>query len=60
MTDLHVHINMNKNCAECGKPGAAQNGLCLKCTGDAMFGKKPMKSWQGRAVANRLRDRGGP
>ena len=26
-----IEINMDKKCDECGRDGACQNGLCLKC-----------------------------
>ncbi len=43
-------INMDKKCAECRKPGAANSGICLRCVGKIMRGQ-PMKSAEGRAVA---------
>lgn len=48
-----ITVHMSKPCAECGKGGASGNTLCLKCTGDAMGGKK-MKSPAGREVARRF------
>lgn len=50
-----ITLDYNKKCAECGKGYAAQNGLCLSCTGKAMKGKK-MKSAQGAIVAQRFYD----
>ena len=47
-------INLDKKCAECGKGGAAENGLCLSCTTKTIQGK-PMRSAAGRAVAERNR-----
>lgn len=49
-----ITINMDKKCAECGKGGAADNGICLKCTTKAM-GPNPMRSAQGRQVQQRWR-----
>lgn len=49
MTSLHITIDMDRKCAECGKGGAVGNGLCLKCTTRA-FNPKPMKTAVGRAV----------
>ena len=34
-----VKIDMGEKCGECGKEGACQNGLCLKCTGEALLEK---------------------
>jgi len=42
------------SCAECGAGMVADNGLCLKCTGNAISGKK-MRSKTGRAVQKRSR-----
>lgn len=50
---FRVVIDQDIKCAECGKPGACESGICLKCSGKAMDGTRPMKSWQGRAVQNR-------
>lgn len=44
-----VELKYDRKCAECGKPYAAGNGLCLKCSAKAL-GKKPLKSAHGRAV----------
>lgn len=54
MNNFTVTINMDTPCAECRKKGACQNGLCMKCAGNAMFGK-PMKSAIGQAVATRAK-----
>jgi hypothetical protein len=50
-----ITIDTDKKCAECGKGGAAGNGLCLACTTKALS-NKPMRSAIGRAVQNRIRD----
>ncbi len=53
-----INVSFNRKCAECRKDGAADNGLCLTCTGKAIQ-QKPMKSENGRAVQarfNALRD----
>jgi len=52
--NVTITIDMDKACAECGNGGAADNGLCLKCTGRA-FRDAPMKSRIGRAVQKRIR-----
>jgi hypothetical protein len=41
MSDLTINIDMDKKCDRCGKPGATDAGMCLKCatkliTGDTM------------------------
>lgn len=56
MANFTVTIDLDKKCAECRKGGACQNGLCMKCTGNAMFGKA-MKSEIGKAVAARSKQR---
>ena len=53
MADLTVNIDMGTRCAECGKAGATDNGICLKCVARAMQGK-PMKSRQGQILAQRM------
>lgn len=50
---LTIKIDLAKKCAECGKGGATDNGLCLDCTTKAITRKK-MKSAQGAAVAARF------
>ena len=49
-----VVISMDTPCAECGKGGAAPNGICLGCTNKAMGGGR-MRSKAGRAVQSRFR-----
>jgi hypothetical protein len=49
-----ITVDLDKKCAECGRGGAMPSQICLKCTGKAMS-DKPMKSWQGRAVAARFK-----
>ena len=34
MPTATVVINMDRRCSKCGKGGATQSGLCLKCAGD--------------------------
>jgi hypothetical protein len=50
---VHITIDVDKKCAECGKGGAMPSEICMKCTTKAVTGK-PMKSWQGRAVQLRF------
>jgi hypothetical protein len=54
MTDFHITIDMDKKCAECGKGGAVPSGICLKCTTKAAYSEKPLKSWQAKAVRERM------
>lgn len=49
-----ITVNMDKKCAECGKGGAVDSGICLACTTKAIQGK-PMRSEIGRVVAKRFR-----
>ena len=49
---VEIHINMDKPCAECGRDGATQNGLCLDCI-TKVIQHKPMKSKVGRELARR-------
>jgi len=49
-----VVISIDTPCAECGKGGAAQNGICLGCTSKALGGGR-MRSKAGRAVQSRFR-----
>jgi hypothetical protein len=51
-----LNIDMDKKCAECGKGGATDNGICMKCNTKAISGK-PMKSAIGRAVQRRYMER---
>lgn len=53
-----IDIDLDKPCAECGKKGATQNGLCMNCTADVICGKK-MKSEIGKAVVERQEKRKG-
>jgi uncharacterized OB-fold protein len=53
MSDLVVNVDMGKRCAECGKAGATDSGICLKCAIKAIDGK-PMLSRQGKVVSERL------
>jgi len=39
---LEIKINMDEPCRACGEKGATQNGLCIKCTGNAMERKLTM------------------
>jgi len=34
-----IRIDLDAKCSRCGAKGAAQNGLCLKCTGDDIVNK---------------------
>lgn len=53
MTDLVLNINMDKKCAECGKGGATDSGICLKCCTRSMNPLHTMKSRQGKVVQAR-------
>lgn len=53
---VHITIDMDKKCAECGKGGAVPSGICLKCTSKAISGKV-MRSRQGIAVQQRFLQR---
>lgn len=48
-----ITVDMDKKCAECGKGGAVDNGLCLGCTTKAIAGEA-MKSKIGKAVQGRF------
>lgn len=50
---LTITCDLSKSCAECGKGGAVDNGLCMECTSKAM-GKGPLKSDVAKAVRKRL------
>lgn len=50
---VHVTIDMDKKCAECGRGGAVPSGICLKCTSKAITGKV-MRSREGIAVQRRF------
>lgn len=51
---VRIDIDGDKHCAECGKPGTADNGLCLACTNNAVAGKR-MKSIAGQIVQKRAK-----
>lgn len=48
-------VHLDKKCAECGKGGAVDSGICIGCTSKAISGK-PMRSAKGRAVALRFKE----
>lgn len=48
-----ITVDMDKKCAECGNPGAVDNGLCMGCTTKAIAGEA-MKSKIGKAVQGRF------
>jgi hypothetical protein len=52
--NLTINVDLGKKCVECGKGGAMDSGICLKCTGKMMMGTK-MKSDIGKAVEQRYR-----
>lgn len=52
--NVTIRIDMDRKCAECGKGGAADSGICLKCATKAM-GDKPLKSGTAKAVRARFR-----
>ena len=56
-TNVKIVIDMDRDCAECGKGGALPTDLCLRCTTKAIEGKRPMKSWQGQGMRNRWNQR---
>ena len=45
---VKIHIDMDKKCAECGKGGAVQNGLCMSCTTKSLD-----ENWQPKSEAAR-------
>lgn len=55
MSKLIINVDYDKRCAECGKTGATDSGICLKCITKAI-GTKPMKSLQGQAVQKRMNE----
>jgi hypothetical protein len=55
MTNLTINIDMDRKCAECGKGGAADSGLCLTCASKTLA-DKPMRSAIGRAVQRRTQE----
>lgn len=54
MAEHVINLDMDKKCAECGKGGSAECGLCLGCVGKAMNFKRPMKSQRGLAMQTLL------
>lgn len=56
MTVTTITIDMDKKCAECGKPGAVDNGLCMNCTTRALEGQT-MRSVRGKAVQASILER---
>lgn len=53
MERIEININLDRRCAECRRPGAADNGLCLPCSTKAITGGK-MKSPAGIAAQQRM------
>ena len=53
MTDIVLNIDMDKKCAECGKGGATDSGICLNCLARAMNPLHKMRSRQGAVVQAR-------
>ena len=47
-----ISVDMDAECAECGKPGRCGNGLCMSCTTKAISGKR-MKSAAGQLAAGK-------
>lgn len=55
MSDIPtITIDMGKKCAECGKGGAANSGLCMGCTARAVRGLR-MRSARGRYVQKHIK-----
>jgi len=54
MADYTINIHFDKKCAECGKGGAADSGICMACTAKAVSGRK-MKSATGQAVQEKVK-----
>ena len=54
MSDAVININMDKKCAECGKGGATDSGICLNCLARAMNPLHKMRSRQGAVVQKRV------
>lgn len=48
-----INIDLDRKCAECGKGGAVDSGICLDCTIKAM-GKARLKSPQAKAIRARM------
>ena len=57
--NVTLTIDMDKRCAECGKPGATGSGICLPCATKAMSGKA-MRSLAGQAVQRRFAEQRRP
>jgi hypothetical protein len=55
MTAPAITLNLDRTCAECGRPGATTTGICLACAVDAIEGKT-MRSAAGRTVQDRWRE----
>jgi len=53
-----IRINLDATCSRCGAKGAAQNGLCLKCTGDDIVNKlskeEPMAKVEVKVKTNKV------
>jgi predicted amidophosphoribosyltransferase len=54
MTNITINVREDRLCAECGKPWATDNELCLECSRKAITGKR-MRSDVGRAVQARAK-----
>lgn len=54
MSANSILIDLDKKCMECGKLGAAESGICLKCAVKAINGKV-MRSAAGQAVQRRIK-----
>jgi hypothetical protein len=54
--NIMIDINLDKRCVECGKGGATQNALCLKCWTKVMS-EQPLRSELARGLRVRLRDK---
>jgi hypothetical protein len=50
---LEIKINLDAPCRQCGKKGATQSGLCLKCVGDAVIAKIDAERRARRTTAER-------
>lgn len=55
MSTPTITIHMDAKCAECGKPGATDSGICFTCIPKAMK-DKPMKSAAGRVIQGRFKE----
>ena len=56
MKDQVLEIDYDKKCAECGKMGATESNICLKCVTKAMDLNRRMKSRAGKIVQMRIWD----